>query len=152
MTKAASHIRQIDQVVNALEAAYEQITRADRQCLATKQELPAALANRHLVIAHAAYLHAINTYLEAGGGSRGSYLVLDAQGREILPQLGTSWNYQPEAERFREKVLETVLAADHRFTSEFHDRRPIPTETFWFETVWKAYREGEVFQASSPQS
>ncbi|GAK61114.1 fumarate reductase/succinate dehydrogenase flavoprotein domain protein [Candidatus Vecturithrix granuli] len=147
MTNTAAHIRKLDKVKEALEAAYQQIQRASQQSLSSREELSTALANRQLAIAHAAYLQAIKTYLEAGGGSRGSYLVLSEQGQEILTQTGTLWKYAPEVPKFREQVLETVIGADGRYQSEFKPRRPIPQEEFWFETVWQTYREGTVFQS-----
>jgi hypothetical protein len=145
MTNTASHIRRLDKVTESLEDAYDQMSRSNRQGIASRDELPAALANRHLVIAHAAYLQAIKTYLEVGGGSRGSYLVLDEHGQEILEQLGTFWKYKPEEEKFREKILETIMINQGRYRSEFMQRRPIPTQEFWFENVWNAYRQGEIF-------
>ncbi|MDY0096490.1 MAG: FAD-binding protein [Candidatus Vecturithrix sp.] len=158
MTNSAAHIRKLDQASEALEAAYQQIDHINHQYVNGYEELPAAMANRHLVIAHAAYLQAIKTYLEAGGGSRGSYLVLNKQGQEILTQPEIredalkgelrAWKYVPETPKFRKLVLETVPGADGRYQSEFKPRRPIPQEEFWFETVWQTYREGTVFQSS----
>ncbi len=158
MTNTAAHIRKLDKISDALEAAYQQITRTNQQYVSSYKDLPAALANRQLVIAHAAYLQAIKTYLDAGGGSRGSYLILDEQGQAIFTQAETAknalkgelrtWRCLPEAPKFRELVLETVLDANGRYQSEFKPRRPIPQEEFWFETVWQAYREGTVFQSS----
>ena len=145
MTNSAAHIRDLTNVNDALEAAYRQISRANQQYVNKPEELPAALANRHLVIAHAAYLQAIKTYLEAGGGSRGSYLVLNEQGQEILTQLGETWKYLPEVPKFREYVLETLMNIDGQYQSEFRPRRPIPQEEFWFETVWQNYRERKIF-------
>ena len=155
MTNSTAHIRRLNKVSEALEAAYQQITRANQQYVNSYEDLLAALANRHLVIAHAAYLQAIRTYLEAGGGSRGSYLVLDERGQAIFTQAGTrenvlegelrTWKYIPEVPTFRELVLETLLDASGRYQSEFRPRRPIPQEEFWFESVWQAYREGVVF-------
>ena len=145
MTNTASHIRCLDKVTEALKKAYEQVHQANRQHIRNKDDLSAALANRHLVIAHAAYLQAIEAYLKAGGGSRGSYVVLDEHGQEILAALGAFWKCKPEEETFREKVLETGLTDAGDYISEFKNRRPIPAEEFWFENVWKAYREGNIF-------
>ena len=72
-------------------------------------EIPLLLQNRHLVLAHAAYLEAIRAYLEKGGGSRGSYMVMDPNGEPVLESLGSEWNYKLEVPKLREEVLETVL-------------------------------------------
>jgi hypothetical protein len=146
MTNAGSHIRRLDEVGKALEEAYGQIGRFARRAIPRRIDIPHALADRHLAIAHAAYLDAIKTYLEAGGGSRGSYLVMDDNGEYVLEQLGEQWRYKPEEPSLREKVLRTVRTEDGAFTSEFIARRPIPVEDYWFENVWNAYLRREIYE------
>ncbi len=51
MTNTAAHIRKLDKISDALEAAYQQITRTNQQYVSSYKDLPAALANRQLVIA-----------------------------------------------------------------------------------------------------
>jgi len=149
MTNFGSHIREKEQVQEALEKAYEQIRRFDEQKVSNRTELPALLQNRHLVLAHAAYLEAIRAYLEKGGGSRGSYLVMDRNGTPVLESLDDEWRYKPENEELRNYVLETVLGADGRFRSAWKPRRPLPEEESWFETVWGRYMNGEIFKLQS---
>ena len=149
MTNFGSHIREKEQVQKALEKAYEQIKRFDEQKVSNRTELLALLQNRHLVLAHAAYLEAIRAYLEKGGGSRGSYLVMDRNGTPVLESLGDEWRYKPENEDLRNYVLETTLGEDGRFHSAWKPRRPLPEEESWFETVWGRYMNGEIFELQS---
>jgi len=127
-----------------LGEAYAQIKKFDEQRLHDAAEIPAFLQNRHLVLAHAAYLESICAYLKAGGGSRGSYLVMDPAGDPVLDDLGDAWRYKTEELSLREKVLETVYR-DGVFVSRWKPRRPIPQEESWFENVWGRYLRGEIF-------
>ncbi|MBD3314874.1 MAG: FAD-binding protein, partial [Chitinivibrionales bacterium] len=135
MTNAGSHIRRLDDVAKALEEAYEQIARFEKRKVGGNQELVEALADRHLAIAHAAYLDAVKVYLEAGGGSRGSYMVMDDGGLTVLDKLGDRWRYKPETSELREQLLETGIGDDGKFSSTFVPRRPVPQDDYWFENV-----------------
>jgi succinate dehydrogenase/fumarate reductase flavoprotein subunit len=108
-----------------------------------KEELPDAVrAARELylrtrssfALTHYVYLDAIRFAVEAGIGSRGSALVLE--NGEVVP----------ENTDFRRKILISSFSsktqtAKHRF----EDCRPIPDDDLWFETAWKAYRNGEIY-------
>ena len=146
MTNHASHIRSLEEVNEALERAYEQISRFDRQSINSRDDIPFLLQNRHLVLAHAAYLEAIRAYLDKGGGSRGSYLVMDVEGVPVLDKLGEKWRYKPEVVDLREQIVETVFGQNGRFYSTWNRRRPIPEEESWFESVWRKFLEGEIFE------
>jgi succinate dehydrogenase/fumarate reductase flavoprotein subunit len=149
MTNFGSHIRELHQVEEALQQAYEQVETFDQQTIADINEIPLLLQNRHLVLAHAAYLEAVRAYLQAGGGSRGSYLVMDKTGEPVLEKLGDAWRYKPENPDLRNKVLETILSSEGKFVSEWKPCRPLPQEESWFENVWGKYMRGEVFEESS---
>lgn len=145
MTRSGAHIRKLESVTAALEEAYAQIARRNALKLARHEDIPFAFQNRHLVLAHAAYLAAIQAYLQQGGGSRGSYMVMDPQGKPVLESLGNEWHYKAEAPELREKVLETQLV-DEKFESRWVARRPVPADDSWFENVWADFRAREVFR------
>lgn len=145
MTQFGSHIRDPRSIDAALESAYEQIDRFALQGLQDASDLPHIFQNRHLVLAHAAYLEAIRAYLERGGGSRGSYLVMDPNGDPVLPALGDEWRYKTEVPELREYVLETVLSANGRFHSRWQPRRPIPDVDSWFENEWNRFLKHDIF-------
>jgi len=152
MTKSGAHIRRPEAVETELSAAYAQLQRRDSIHLKQHQQLPVAFQNRHLVLAQVAYLEAIRAYLEKGGGSRGSYLVMDKTGTPVLAKLGPEWCYRPENPDLREWLLETRFNQNQIFESEWVPRRPIPEEEFWFENVWADYRQKLVFQRTSTEN
>jgi len=149
MTRYGSHIRNRQQVEQALQEAYTQVQRFAQQRISSLSDLPFLLQNRHLVLAHVAYLQAIKAYLEKGGGSRGSYLVMDSQGEPALASLGDAWRYKPETPAFRDFVLETVMAEQGAFSSRWKQRRELPQEESWFENVWGKYVQGDIFNTES---
>ncbi len=99
------------------------------------------------ILAHAVYLDAILFAVRSGIGSRGSGMVLQSGSTPIHPKLDPAvWSMQPEDFSYREKVLVSRFdpetgKVEHRWES----RRPIPESDTWFETAWKAYRNGEVY-------
>ncbi|MBN2413831.1 FAD-binding protein [candidate division KSB1 bacterium] len=149
MTNYGSHIRDAEKVKAALQDAYDQIHRFETQKIASLNDLPYVLQNRHLVTAHAAYLEAIRAYLDKGGGSRGSYMVMDTNGEPVLDSLGDEWRYKPENPELRNWVLETVLDQNGIFVSIWKKRRELPDEESWFENVWGKYLQGEIFKQES---
>lgn len=64
-------------------------------------------------------IKSIAAYLERGGGSRGSYLVLDDSG-EIIEGLGHEWRFRPELPELNKYTLE------YRFCGESHLTKWVP--------------------------
>ena len=152
MTDAGSHIREKERIKKALEAAYQHWGAFAGMEIASKAELPDAMKNKHLVFSHIAYLEAIHSYLEAGGGSRGSSLVLDDTGLPVLEGLPVDWKYKPEDASFRKLMLETHWNAEEgRYVNRFTQRRPIPVEEDWFENVWEDFQTKKVFMGSDEE-
>ncbi|MCI0514651.1 FAD-binding protein [candidate division KSB1 bacterium] len=146
LSRFGAHIRNLEQIKLALPAAQQQAAQRDQMRLARRAEIPIAFQNRHLVLAHLAYLTAIQAYLENQGGSRGSYLVLDPTGAQILPEFGAEWRYKVENPELRNWILETSLDARGQFTCGWTERRPIPQPDDWFENVWADFRSKKIFQ------
>jgi hypothetical protein len=92
------------------------------------------------------YLEAIGEYLNKGGRSRGSFLVLDKTGEKPCPELGDEWRFSlnPRLSFVNQKILEVSLSDKGEVIKEWVDIRPIPQENSWFETVWEAFRENRL--------
>lgn len=146
MSNCAAHIRDRAKVVLALEQAYEQMASFNEQVIAGRKEIPQLMQNRHLILAHVFYLEAILGYLKTGGGSRGSYMIMDPQGIPVLQSLGKEWSYKLENVELRNLVQEAVLGKDGKIHIDWQQRRPMPEEDSWFETVWGKFQQGEIFK------
>jgi succinate dehydrogenase/fumarate reductase flavoprotein subunit len=145
MTAAAAHIRDpqaVKQAIREGERQYELIS-SGQVCLETDRDLLAYFQNKQLCLTHLAVLHSIAAYLDAGGGSRGSYLVVDPEGEQVHPELG-EFCYRPENAALHKQILLYRYHAGKHLT-EWEEVRPIPADDFWFETVWSAYVNKEIF-------
>jgi succinate dehydrogenase/fumarate reductase flavoprotein subunit len=149
MSRFAAHIRRPDQVRQAAEEAWNHLERLRRTLrVPSPADLPDAFKTLDLCLTHAVYLEAVRTYLEAGGGSRGSYLVPDESGEMLCPDLGDAWRSRPVQSRSRAHtcILEVALNPQRGFQSSWIPVRPIPTGSSWFENVWRAYRNDEIIR------
>jgi succinate dehydrogenase/fumarate reductase flavoprotein subunit len=136
-SSAGAHIRRLAVARTAAEEAWRLCRDLDALAGADgPADLPAAFRNRDLCLAHAVYLAAVAEYLERGGHSRGSFLVLDELGR---------WTLNPPGAFVDSHILEVSVGRGFLPRTSWVDVRPLPAEDGWFETAWKAYRNGTVF-------
>jgi succinate dehydrogenase/fumarate reductase flavoprotein subunit len=147
MSACGAAVRDPEKVRQAVEEAWSLYSRLKSTTkVGSIEDLPAAFKNLDLCLTHALYLEAINEYLNKGGRSRGSYLVLDRTGEKPCPEMGNEWRYSlnPRPSFVNQKILEVFLTENGGVVKEWVDIRPIPREDLWFETVWKAFREGRL--------
>jgi succinate dehydrogenase/fumarate reductase flavoprotein subunit len=136
-SSAGAHLRRLDAARRAAEDAWRMCRELDSVARAEgPADLPALFRNRDLALAHAVYLSAITEYLERGGQSRGSFLVFDAAGE---------WTVNAPGAFVDNHILEVSVGHELVPRTQWVDIRPIPDEDGWFETSWKAYRDGTVF-------
>ena len=96
-----------------------------------------------------AFLQAIVSYIEQGGGSRGAYMVLDEQGSLDVVAAGKHClRHRPENLEKRKEILELRLkpGSDCEFEVTAIPVRPLPTDNSWFETTWADFEKGKIFQ------
>jgi len=147
MTTCAAHVRSPEGVRKALRAAYtlrDQLK--DRLVISSRRELLAAVELMELTTTHLVYLEAIREYLEKGGGSRGSFIVLDPNGTCPSEKLGREWCYKPFDNNLMDRICETWLNENGKTVTEWIGIHPIPTEEGWFEKVWQEYREDRIIK------
>jgi succinate dehydrogenase/fumarate reductase flavoprotein subunit len=148
MSAFGAAIRPKDGIAKAVEEAWTQVRRIESEgcrCeVDAAWELIEAVQNRQLALAHAVYLEAVCAQLQEGVGSRGSAIVLDADGEQI-PGLDESWRILPEDEGYRESIQESFVDAEKGVVVRWIPRRPIPESDLWFETAWAKFREGAIY-------
>jgi succinate dehydrogenase/fumarate reductase flavoprotein subunit len=148
MTRAGGILRDREVVSRAVVEARELYRRVREEGLRLESaaEYVGAIAAEQMCLAHAGYLRAIETYLERGGGSRGSYLVVDREkGRDAHPLLGEAFRSVPENESRRSEVLEVRYRGNGEFDVAPIPVRPVPQAQYWFENTWNDYRTGAIF-------
>jgi succinate dehydrogenase/fumarate reductase flavoprotein subunit len=111
-------------------------------------DLPGLFRNLDLALAHAMYLEAIGEYLERGGESRGSYVVVNEAGEITCPGVGGSWRFSLNGPGafVDQHVLEVSFDPTMNVRKTWTRTRPIPRPDTWFERVWKANRDDEVIR------
>ena len=145
MSAQASALRtaaDLPEACAALRRCWEEIRREGLQ-LQGAQEAAQALELERLALAAWGYLEALRAYAEAGGGSRGSYLVLDPAHPPLhsaFPELTA----RPDDPALRTQVQE-IAFREGGWEAGFVPCQPIPEQDNWFESVWRDYREGKVW-------
>jgi len=147
MSVCAAIIRDPIRIGEEVKAAWRLLEESRQQlAVSSASELPSAFRALDLCLTHVVYLESLREYLARGGGSRGSFLVLDRRGQAVHDRLGDSWRFimadrmPPEASR----ILEIRLEDGGHVRTEWVDPRPIPRAEGWFETVWDDYRHDRV--------
>lgn len=136
-SRAGAHVRRLDLTRAAAREAWAMCRELDRcSWAADSSDLPAVFRNRDLCLAHAVYLSAISEYMERGGQSRGSFVVLDDSGQFTLNA--------PDA-FVDTHILEMTVDRDLTAHAAWVPIRPIPDQDAWSETALKAHRDGTVF-------
>lgn len=146
MSRAGAHIRDKERIKTEVPQAWQQIKRLEEKACKVddRRTLKYAFRLRQLTFAHAVYLDAVQFALKSGVGSRGSEIVLDADGVQVHELLDASWKIQPEDTAYRSKVLESLPQEDH-VSHQWVDCRPVPETDTWFETTWARFRKGEIY-------
>jgi succinate dehydrogenase/fumarate reductase flavoprotein subunit len=154
MTTYGGHIRKKENAEKALAdaiALYKQIQKSGLKVKEPK-ELIVAIQAEHLSLSSIAYLKAIIELLKAGSGSRGSHLVLVADGNEIHPDIkdpdaAKPLKFKPENKDLRNTILRIQFneKADQLFDCKSVPVRSIPKDRKAFEPAWTDYRQGKIY-------
>lgn len=155
MSLYGGHIRRLEACKSAAEKArnlYRKL-RAGEVKIEKRSDLIDAIRAEHLALTEVAFLEAIAEYIEAGGGSRGSFMIVREDGDVIHSDLVDSSTGKPfafiaENEELRATIAEVELVSpdDAEFACERVPIRPIPARDDAFEVAWAAYRGGQVYE------
>ena len=155
MTRHAAHLRSQRGVEKALNEAVAECGRLEREGLKAESpgEVLQALQVQQQCLTHAAMLFAIREMLARGAGSRGSHCVLSDAGEQMHPALidpdtGKPYCVKAENESLRDHILAVRYspARECLFESADERPRPVPRREVAFETAWREFREGKVFE------
>jgi succinate dehydrogenase/fumarate reductase flavoprotein subunit len=149
MSACGAPIRTAEKVKEAIRDAWGLYSRLKKETkVSSAKELTVAFKNLDLCLTHALYLEAIGEYLEKGGKSRGSYLVMDPEGDKPCEELGDEWKFSlNEEDAFvNQKILQIYLDEGAKVKKQWVDIRPIPQEETWFENVWNEFRQDKIIK------
>ncbi|MCL2711338.1 MAG: FAD-binding protein [Planctomycetaceae bacterium] len=148
MTACGAHIRPLDKIEQAIcECRAEIESFVADTIIFDDTEIPYAFLIRDILMTQYVYLCAIREYIRKGGGSRGSYLVQDKNGKLPLPMLPEDFRFALDDGKLLGSVCEIALDADTmECQCKWKPVRPIPADDNWFENVWAEYRQGNVIR------
>lgn len=130
-TARAGMVRGMQGLTEAIADArklYDSI-RTDGQRLTRPGEFAAAVDNELLCLTQIAFLEAMKTYIEQGGGSRGAYLILDERGdATVLTKRGSELRHRNENMGMHGQVFETTFKGGTEFEVKAVPVRPVPAD------------------------
>lgn len=102
--------------------------------IASAASLPDAYRLRDLLHTQYAVLSAMEDYIQAGGTSRGSALYLDE-----FSGLPADLTHDSS---IKNDIVQLIAFQGGRVSASWRSVRPLPSEDRFFETVWRAFRDG----------
>lgn len=146
MSKVGGYIREERSSRQGVIDAQKQFEDFNKWVVNNRHLLPFILKNRHLVLAHWVYLSAINFFIKTGGGSRGSYIILDEKGKKVESPADLGIVYRESSEDGFEKILISRFDESGEISHRFIKRKSIPNKEYWFESVWEQNRNNTIFR------
>lgn len=141
MSINAGVYRNLEECRQARDEARDQYSKIFAFTSVSDGMLPDMFYLKDHLISQLAILESIVEFLEIGGGSRGSFLVLDPKGNHALPWNKSVRYIMDSEEGFTRKNQLLVEWNGNSFSKSWQITREIPGEPEWFETAWKKYRE-----------
>lgn len=149
MTSSGAHVRNLASIEAAISECYSELKAfPDSVGLLSPLDLPDAFRYYDMLITQLLYLSAIREYIQKGGQSRGSYLISESAGDLPTAGLADSFRYRLADQALMQYVCEASVNTedDWRCSFVWTPVRPIPEEEYWFETLWAAYRAGDIWE------
>ncbi len=130
MSDHAAFLRDLPKIREAIEETKRDLLHfAEEYRVCEREALRDALINRDILQTQLVFLSAIRDYIQNGGKSRGSYLILQGDEQDLL-------DVQAEIDTEHAAFVQTIVYAEGYTVSVFDPVRPIPESDQWFERVW----------------
>jgi hypothetical protein len=146
MTGCGAHIRPLDKIEQGIRECLDEIKSfVSETKIAANKEIPQAFMNRDILVSQYVYLCAIREFIRKGGGSRGSYLIQDKNGKLPIESLTEDFRFSLDDGKLLNSVCQIALDADSmECKCEWKPVRLIPLDDNWFENIWAEYRKGNI--------
>lgn len=144
MSRTMGIMRDREGIAGAMAENAAMLARNLDGSLADRTRLADHLVTIDLLRTEAAALSSMARLLEELRGPRGSFLLGGADTRldDVIARRGSGIELDAH---LNDRVTECVLEDGDRFRAEPVPVRPIPGEDRWFETVWSAYRNSDIY-------
>ncbi len=142
MTACCSFLRRSEAIEAMRDGLKSRISELSELRAETPRELSELYITRDVMVTQLAMLASASAYISDGGKSRGAYLITDMTAEEVLCSRVTP--NRDAAHSGLVLVTETDNGVD--FECGFEPCRPVPGGKYWFETVYREYRMGEIYE------
>ena len=140
---------EIGVTIETASAAIKSVSAAGSESIKVSnlQELIEAWQVYEALICQIMFFKSIKNHLTEGGGSHGSFLVIDNNKGIVLHPKLINFKYKKDKHELQHMIQEITcinlqpLEFEHRWVH----RRPLPTEESWFETEWARFEKKEIF-------
>jgi len=146
MSWAAGYIRKKDLALQSVIDAKNQFRNFNESIITNINLLPYTLKNRHLAFTHWVYLSAIYYYIDNGGESRGSYMILDDEGEEVKSPKGLDIIYRKPINKKYKNILVSSVSDKTEINHKYIKAKLIPNKEYWFESIWEQNRNKKIFE------
>ncbi len=140
MTEASSFLRSPAKIASLISDVKRELDGFDSLGASDLRALRELYILRDVLVTQYMMLSSVKSYIDAGGRSRGSYLITDDETDVILasapPEIDTD---------FASKVGKVRLTDGMNIETYFEDVRPVPETAHWFEKIYASYTNGEIF-------
>jgi len=146
MTKTAAFFRgwEIKSFMTRVKAALQGVF--EKAVISGPEEIHEVFQNYDMLVCQYTYLHSMLTYLQKGGKSRGSYIIVEDFGEHEFNHGNLEFQYSIDTKHSNVTVVSTYDEKSYTIQTHFEPVREIPSEDVWFERVWEQYRNGEIFE------
>ncbi|MHA1744452.1 MAG: hypothetical protein ACTSWW_00540, partial [Promethearchaeota archaeon] len=153
MMQIGAYLRDLSKITPVLEEIKKEIREFfSTSTIQSGSQLISMWKTYDALITQLTYLTAYQNYLESGGGSRGSFVVISEEESDVVfiphPKLA-HYRIKENNPELNGKIQEIRLTDsnpnDWTFVIEWVERRPLPVSQGWFETVWKKFNEKSIF-------
>ena len=148
MSRYCSAFREPASVHRAKEETGKALRDLDQIRIAKPEQLKTLFRYRDILVTQRIMLSAVEDYMQAGGGSRGSAMYTDPSGMHPHRMLPEAFTYRLDHGKTGNWIQEIWLREDAVEVS-WRPVHPIPREDDFFENVWRDFREGRFLSEDS---
>ncbi len=150
MTQNHAFIRSASSTKQALAEAWQLVRDIEVNGIKANshRELVKINEDRNLALTSVAFLQALITYIDRGGGSRGAFMILDDNGKLVVnSKNGPDLRHREENLQMRKEIIHVALKKNSiaDFATTVEPVRPIPNDDSWFETTWADWNNNKIF-------
>lgn len=147
MSKIGAFIRDKKDIADHIDKFKEKLKNLENDLyIESENQLNKVFKIYDMLISQITSLSSFKEYIDRGGDSRGSYLVVDEDGKEHISIDDIDFKFSLEND-IRDKVCESVFdIAREDVEHKWVDVRPIPRYDSWFENVWDDFRNEKIFK------